>query len=151
GAFAVVCAGVAAYNYARFGSVAEFGLHYLLSGPNQNRLKPAAANVLPGLYYFLGCSPNFSAVFPWARLRFRYPFDSTNYPFPPEYFYEPVVGALYLAPVIAGCLLFPPKRLAPAVLRMMLGVLIASSGVVLLFLAATGFTTQRYVVDFLPM
>ena len=35
--------------------------------------------------------------------------------------------------------------------RILLWTAVASSGAILLFLAATGFTTQRYEVDFLPL
>ena len=114
-AFALVVAAVAAYNYQRFGDPFEFGIRYLLAGPNQNRIRLAPENILPGLYFWLVCPPDFSPVFPWVRLAFRYPFNSPEYPFPPEYFIEATVGALYLAPFVAGALFIPfdtAKRLA---------------------------------------
>ena len=65
---------------------------------------------------------------------------------------------LYLAPFVAGALFVPfAHRQAtgdsPAGLgrvRVILWTVFASSAAVLLFLATTGFTTQRYEVDFLP-
>ncbi len=146
-AFTVVVAAVAAYNYRRFGNPLEFGLRYLLTGPNQNRIRLAGANILPGLYFWLACPPDLSPVFPWVRLAFRYPFNSLSYFFPPGYFIEATVGVFYLAPFVAGALFIP---FAHRMLRVFLWTLLASSAAVLLFLAATGFTTQRYEVDFLP-
>src|SRR5262249_27742761 len=125
------------------------GIRYLLAGANQNRIQLSAQNVLPGIYFLLSCPPQFSAVFPWVRLTFRYPFDSVNYPFPPGYFIEPTAGALCLAPFVAS-LVFSERNLPPAV-RILLRAMFASSLAILLFLAATGFTTQRYEVDFLPL
>lgn len=157
-AFTLAGAAVAAYNYCRFGDPFEFGLRYLLAGVNQNRIRLAPGNILPGLYYWLACPPGLSAVFPWVRLAFRYPFNSPGYPFPPGYFIESTVGVFYLAPFVVGALFIPFARRpakggTPAGLgavRILLWTALASSAAVLLFLAATGFTTQRYEVDFLP-
>ena len=73
--------------------------------------------------------------------------------FPRGYFIEPTAGMLYLAPFIAGIvgagLAFrgiPGRRQA----RLLLGVTLASSTGALLFVASTGFTSQRFEVDFLP-
>src|SRR6185295_16238967 len=50
-------------------------------------------NVKPGVYYMLLARPEFSGVFPWMRMVFRFPFDSAErHPLPPEYFVEPTVG-----------------------------------------------------------
>ena len=158
-AFTLTLAMVAAYNYRRFGDPFEFGLRYLLAGPNQNRIRLTFENILPGLYFWLTCPPDFSPVFPWVRLAFRYPFNSPDHPFPAGYFIEATVGALYLAPFVAGALFIPfagppAKSGTPTGLdgvRIFLWTGLASSAVLLLFLAATGFTTQRYEVDFLPI
>jgi hypothetical protein len=157
-AFGLVLAGIAAYNYLRFGNPFEFGLRYLLAGPNQNRIRLASEYVLPGLYFWLACPPDLSPVFPWVRLAFRYPFDSPEYGFPPGYFIEPTVGAVWLAPLIAGALFVPFARRRTksdatpdfGAVRILLVTVLASSAGILLFLAATGFTSQRYEVDFLP-
>ena len=144
-AFTLVGLAVAAYNYQRFGDPFEFGLRYLLAGRNQNRIRLSADNILPGLYYWLACPPAISRIFPWIRPVLRYPF---NAPFPPEYFIEATVGVLYLAPFAVGALFIPARN---SRFRILLWTVLASSAAVLLFLAATGFTTQRYEVDFLPM
>jgi hypothetical protein len=143
-------AAVAAYNYQRFGNPFEFGIRYLLTGENQNRIKLAAGNVIPGLYFMLFCPPDFSPVFPWVRLVLRYPFNSPESHFPAGYVIEPIVGALYCAPFILGAL-FVVRGSSMAKVRILLRTALASSAAVLLFLTATGFTTQRYEVDFLPL
>jgi hypothetical protein len=146
----LVGAAVAAYNYQRFGNPFEFGIRYLLTGENQNRIKLAAGNVMPGLYFMLFCPPDFNPVFPWVRLVLRNPFNSPDSHFPAGYVIEPIVGALYCAPFIVGAFfLVRASRLASV--RILLWIALASSAAVLLFLTATGFTTQRYEVDFLPL
>ena len=127
---------IAIYNYARFENPFEFGIHYLFSGANQNRINLTFANLIPGLYHFLFAAPEFSPVFPWVHLVSR---PST---LPPGYFLEPTAGALWLAPFVV---------FAFATRRPWLWMLIASSLAILFFLAATGFTTQRYETDFLPL
>jgi hypothetical protein len=146
----LVGAAVAAYNYQRFGNPFEFGIRYLLTGENQNRIKLAAGNVMPGLYFMLFCPPDFSPVFPWVRLALRNPFNSPDSHFPAGYVIEPIVGALYCAPFVVGAF-FVVRASRLANVRTLLWIALASSAAVLLFLTATGFTTQRYEVDFLPL
>jgi hypothetical protein len=144
--FALVGAVVAIYNYARFGDPLEFGIRYLLAGADQNRIKLDPRYVLPGLYFNLFCLPEFGPVFPWIRAVFRYPFDSANYSFPPGYFIEPAVGAFCITPFLLG--VWPP---GDRKIRVLLAAMLATAAGILLFLSATGFTTQRYEVDFLPL
>ncbi len=155
-AFAAVGVGVMAYNYARFGNVFDFGLRYLLSGPEQNRVKLSAEYLLPGLYFWLLCPPNVSAVFPWLTLIFRFPLGGR--PFPVGYFMEATMGAPYLAPFVIGAFLVPLRtrtgeeaRETPVGPALLLWTSLATSVGALLFLAFCGFTTQRYEVDFLPL
>jgi len=144
---ALAGAALAAYNFARFGNPFEFGLRYILAGEHQNRIRLAWKNVPPGLYFLLFCAPDFSPVFPWVRLVMRYPFNSLSYSFPPGYVIEKIAGALYLAPFVVAVVLIPK---AGGPVRILLRVALASSAAVLLFLAGTGWSTQRYEVDFLP-
>jgi hypothetical protein len=130
---------IAVYNYARFGNPLEFGIHYLFSGTNQNRINLTFANVVPGLYHFLFAAPEFSPVFPWVHLVSR---PST---LPPGYFLEPTAGAVWLAPLVIFAFA------APRTIRAWMWMLITSSLAILFFLAATGFTTHRYETDFLPL
>src|SRR5262249_55061371 len=74
--------------------------------------------------------------------------------FPPGYFIEPVVGALYAAPFLVAALFALFGRRDDSAARgraLMVAVLYVSSASTLLFLAATGFTTHRYEADFLPL
>jgi hypothetical protein len=143
--------GIAAYNYARFDNPFEFGLRYLLTGnAYQQQLHFSALNIVTGLYYMLIASPDYSAIFPWIRPVLQVPFDMDGYPFPPNYFLEPTVGALYLSPIIAAALLSSGgSRMAEV--RTLLRILLVSSAAILLFIAAIGFTSHRYEVDFLPL
>ncbi len=145
-AFAIPGLLVALYNYRRFGSPFEFGIRYLLTGPVPIGIKLAFANLMPGFYFWLFCPPEFSRVFPWIRLAFRYPFGSAAHAFPHDYFIEPTAGVLYLAPFAIAAFFIPFARRS-----ILLWVTLLASVVVFLFLNATGFTTQRYEVDFLPM
>jgi hypothetical protein len=138
---------IGAYNYARFGDPFDFGIQYLITGPDQNRIKLAVEYLLPGLYYFLFCAPDLTPVFPWVSMVFRYPFNSASAAFPAGYVVEATTGALYLAPVLCGLLLIGLSR---GIVRLYLSVLVASSAAIVAFLAATGWTTQRYEIDFLP-
>ena len=143
---------VAMYNYARFGDPFEFGIRYLFAGENQQRIKLSLEYLPPGLYFMLFCAPSLTAVFPWVRQVFRSPFDSLTYGFPHGYFIEQMIGALYLAPFLAGALWIAPRmRPDKSGARNLIWMLMASAGAILLFLAATGFSSQRYQVDFLPL
>ncbi len=145
-AFAIPGSLVALYNYQRFGNPFEFGIRYLLTGAEPIGIKLAFANLMPGCYFWLLCPPEFSRVFPWIRLAFRYPFGSAAHAFPHDYFIEPTAGALFLAPFAIAAFFVPIARRS-----ILLWVTLLSSATVFLFLNATGFTTQRYEVDFLPM
>ena len=138
------------YNYLRFDDPFEFGLRYLLAGePGQQRLLISAANVIPGLYYLLICPPDFSLVFPWVRLALRMPFGATQFPFSPGYFLEPVAGALWIAPFMVAAVI-PPSGTS-RIIRLVSASAVLASVSILFFIAASGFTTQRYLADFLPL
>jgi hypothetical protein len=132
---------IATYNFQRFGNPFDFGVRYLFGNPTLSRTELAARWFIPGFYYFLICTPDIGPVFPWIRLAFRYPIHVEGY------FLEPTAGCLYLAPFVVG--IFFLRRTGAA--RMPLLVMLASSAAILLFIAGTGFTTQRYEVDFLPL
>lgn len=145
-AFLLTASLVPLYNYERFGNPFEFGIRYLLTGPVPIGINLAIANLEPGFYFNLICPPYFSFVFPWVRLVFRYPFNSLAHPFPHLYFIEAMTGVVFVAPFGVAAL-FP--RLAKR--SLLLWTTLASAAGVLLFLALTGFSTQRYEADFVPM
>jgi hypothetical protein len=134
--FAIAGASVAIYNYERFGNPVDFGNRYLLGGANQTEVKLSVANMPAGLYYLIASAPVFDPVFPWVRL----PSPPHDFPRPAGYTVEPTVGALYLAPFFLS-IVFVRRFWVPVV----------SAAAVLLFITATGWSTQRYEVDFLPL
>ena len=145
--------GIAAYNYARFGNPLEFGLRYQLGENSYLNVHLAMENVVPGLYYLLLCPPNLVAEFPFFRLALRQPFDAMMNVLPPRYFLELTGGLFALSPIALIALLAPlcRKRLAASqgVFAFVLTMLGFTAGCIL-FMAATGLTSQRYEVDFAP-
>jgi hypothetical protein len=147
------CLGILAYNYARFGNPLEFGLRFQLGESSYQNVRLAMVNVVPGLYYLLLCPPDLVAEFPFFRLAVRQPFDALVNVLPPRYFLEPIAGILVLSPVASIAILLPFCRKRPAASRgvfaFVLTMLVFTAGCIL-FLAATGLTSQRYEVDFAP-
>lgn len=139
--FAVICGGVCLYNYVRFDDPFEFGTRYLLGGANQTEVHWKLSHLARGFRYMLAEPPLVSPVFPWFHAA---PRPATV---PISYTLEPIIGAFWLAPIV---LLLPlALRRSPA--RPLL-LLMAISGLgLLLFLAGTGWSVQRYQVDFLPL
>ena len=139
----IVGVAIGIYNFERFGSPFDFGLHYQLTGAYQGVLHLRAENVLPGLYYMLFTRPEFTNIFPWVLI----PWPPRSVPRPPLYFVEPIVGALFLAP-------FVPMAFVALFLRLLGAlrwVVVLSGGAIVCFLITTGLSTQRYEVDFLPL
>lgn len=134
---------IGVYNYQRFGSPAEFGMSYLLTGRNQNHVRPELRNVAPESFYLLAAPPRTDRVFPWLGLAWPPP----DFPRPRDFYLEPSVGALWLAPFLPAILLLPLLGTS----RLLALLLVLASGGIFLFLASTGWSTQRYEVDFLPM
>jgi hypothetical protein len=143
--FGAILAAIAEYNYQRFGNPFEFGFQYQLAGVGQNRVDVSFRHLLPGTFHFLLAPPEFSAVFPWVRIVLRHPFD-----LPADYFTEPIVGALWLAPFVIG-IVFLRRRKWSGRVRALLWIVTASGVSIALFLMSTHLITQRYEVDFLPL
>ncbi len=150
----IVCGlGILAYNYARFGSPLEFGLRYQLGEASYQNIRLSMVNVIPGLYYLLLSPPDLVAEFPFFRLAMRQPFDAVTNVLPARYFLELTGGLFALSPIALVALLIPicRKRLAGSrgVFAFVL-TMFAFSVACILFVAATGLTSQRYEVDFAP-
>ena len=147
------CLGIAAYNYARFGNPLEFGTRYQLWAASYQNIRLSMANIVPGLYYLLLCPPNLVAEFPFFRLALRQPFDAAINVLPARYFLELTGGVFALSPIALIALLIPfcRKRFAGSrgVFAFVSAMLAFTAGCIL-FLAATGLTSQRYEVDFAP-
>ena len=153
-ALPVIACGLAivSYNYARFANPLEFGLRYQLGEASYQNIRLSSVNVVPGLYYMLFCPPDLVPEFPFIRLAFRAPFDALVH-LPARYFLEPAAGVLSLCPIASIAILIPlcRKRFGGrhGVFAFVLTILVFAIGC-LLFLAATGLTSQRYEVDFEP-
>jgi hypothetical protein len=140
-----VAAGVlalAGYNYARFGNPLEFGLRYQLGDSVYLNLRLSGTNILPGLYYLLACTPDFSSVFPFFRLAIRQPMA-----LPARYFVEPIAGILSVCPLVLMAFAMPLLRRSVDGLAWALYLF---SVTCILFISATGLSSQRFEVDFLP-
>lgn len=122
----------ALHNYLRFGNPLDFGLGHLIAGPNQQTPAFSIQFLLPSLYLFLLEPPRWLPQFPFLAVHAQPPI-----PLPPLFFHENMMGALWCAPF----LLFrkPVWRLALPALA------------VLAFLSTTGWVTERYLIDFLPL
>jgi hypothetical protein len=141
--FAAVSLGICLYNFERFGNPLEFGTRYLLGNANQTEVHWRLENVRAGLYYLLLAPPHFDKVFPWLHATLAKP----GFPIPAIYTLEPIVGALFFAPFLFTILLW----LRPGPARRILALLTVSGLGVLLFIAGTGWSVQRYEVDFLQL
>lgn len=139
------------YNYARFGSILEFGFSYQLAGVHPQRTVSFSLFYLPlGLYRYFFQSIPFDLRFPFFHV------VSGGVPFPVAfpYYCEPTVGLMSL-PVY--WLIFIPLFCVRSLWKESSAFLILS-----VFILAVGLTslcvistmvgcTMRYIVDFSPM
>ncbi len=120
------------HNYLRFHSPFDFGLAYLVAGPGQQLPAFSLAHILPSLYLFLAEWPRLQTHFPFFFLHREPPIS-----IPPRFFHENMLGAVWLAPYVF--VRRPVWRWALPALS------------VLLFLSTTGWVSERYLIDFLPL
>jgi hypothetical protein len=65
---ALVGAGLAAYNYVRFGNIFEFGLKYQLAAIDMRHFRLfGGANLLPALRAYLGAGKDYSVYYPFVH------------------------------------------------------------------------------------
>jgi hypothetical protein len=142
---------IAAYNYLRFDNPLEFGTRYLLGGDTYRNFRLSITNIARGLYYLLVSPPDLVPEFPFVRLALRGPFNAAA--IPPDYFLEPIAGALSLCPlgILAPVMLMwrKPWTGQRVVFGFLAAMFVCVVGTVLI-LASVPFSTQRYEVDFLP-
>ncbi|HKV42880.1 MAG TPA: hypothetical protein VJX67_27025 [Blastocatellia bacterium] len=136
------------YNYLRFGSWTEFGMHYTLQGiisPKKYQFY-SLARIPSGIVYYLLVPP-----FPSRRLPF-FRIDPWAYRMPPPgYLLEPMIGVFSGAPFLAILGLAP--WMSVRLWRSNRGLLwatavLAAIGMVLVGLYCTTAGTMRYEVDF---
>jgi hypothetical protein len=148
-AFTLAGLAIAVYNYERFGNPLEFGFRYQLNEPGQNRIELGLRNLLPGFYYMLLSPPYIGPVFPFIHISWHFVFDSPErHPLPPQYFIEPIMGALWLAPLILAAPFALLRARAGREVNFILAIVSLSSAAVLLFLMSTHLASQRYETDF---
>lgn len=148
--FAVLMFALMAYNFARFGSVAEFGTSYMLAGSNQQGVSQFGLRYVPiNLYYHLLAPGHLGAYFPFVLV--------TGFPlFTPATGYagqENMYGVLVTLPVLWA--LFPLWRAiksgAPArpwlTWARCAGVLVLGNFALLLMLMGGA---NRYQLDYTP-
>jgi hypothetical protein len=120
------------HNYLRFDSPFEFGLRFLLAGPGQQQPSFHLQNIVPSLYLFLMEVPHLVPSFPFLKLH-----NTPWITLPPGFFHENMVGAIWLCPfLLASKPLWRPMAMTASLL---------------LFLSTTGWVTERYLLDFLPL
>lgn len=150
GPFAACIVALLAYNYARFGSITEFGTSYMLAGSNQNGLEQLGLRYVPiNLYYYLCAPPQLSAYFPFVQV-IHFP------PFHPPTGYsgqENTYGLALALPVmwLLGFVWVAVRKKAPvqpwhAWGRPAIAFALANLGFLLLLMGAA----NRYMVDFVP-
>lgn len=148
--FALVLGGLAAYNYARFGAVAEFGTKWQLSDPQtRDGGYTSLGAVLPNLWNYLAPPPLGRAVFPFL---FGNPGETSPIAPPDGYVKDAVVGMLWLAPVALLALGAPRwLRGGAAGLRRPALAIAGGAGAIALPLLAVNGTAVRYEPDVLPL
>jgi hypothetical protein len=167
GPVAVCAIGLAWYNWARFGSIMEFGYRYqltLLQLPRHYNEIFSLSYVLPNLYNYLLNPYTLSHSFPFIKPQYGISVFATQLAVPRIYFSEAITGLVFTVPflALAGRLLFKPvgpSKVLPATdldgsagpgLRTLVfwlfGVFALEAGSVLVFF----FATMRYLGDVVP-
>lgn len=163
---AFVTIALASYNYARFGSILEFGHRYQLTGASltvefNNTM---SAEYIPANLYNYGFRlPDISNEFPYITLSWIGPDMWPSFIVPPEgyYYTDPVGGLPFIVPLIGLAFLLGLRSLWLTIngdvkLRVsdswgwfasaLLGYCIIQAGVLLLFLTSA----LRYLADLAP-
>ncbi|MCC7117846.1 MAG: hypothetical protein IT310_04915 [Anaerolineales bacterium] len=100
-----VAVALCGYNYARFGSIFEFGHRYQLTGPSltANYADTLSLNyILPNAFTYFLRLPTLSAEFPFFTVGWIKPNMWPDFIHLPEHYYytEPVAGILFIVPLI---------------------------------------------------
>lgn len=163
----LVAGSLAWYNFARFGSIFEFGHRYQLTGAaltvkfNETM---SLEYVLPNLYSYAFRLPEFSSEFPFVTLVWIREDMWPSFLIPPEgyYYTDPVGGLPFIVPWIGFAILLglrtlwlflngdvQPRASDPSTwfASALLGYCIIQAGVLLLFLTSA----MRYLADMAPV
>jgi hypothetical protein len=139
-------AGLAWYNYIRFGSPFEFGMRYQLTAHPIGGPHLSLSRVLPALGIWFFTPPVLGPGFPFVRPNLR-----VVDPLIPLY-REPFVGILPAAPMLLLGIFAPFfLKIRHAGGAVVFRAMYAAAMLLLLFLALLGWVTGRYLVDFAPL
>ncbi len=146
---AAVGLGVAAFNYARFGSFTEFGTRYQLAGTHPLFFRFFDLGALgPGLYFYLFAPPSLSLDFPHVVLQRGFSGELPAGYLPADL----VAGILFHAPVVLALLAALPilTRVGDRLFRLRVLTLagLGFSQLVLTSIAVPA-AVQRYEADFM--
>jgi hypothetical protein len=157
--YALVASFLMWYNYARFGSVTDFGAFHQLTGANMKALSLAnplgkLLKIIYGFQAYLFDMPNFSAHFPFVSLKI----DAES----PVLIYNPKLSVYLFSVPVIGMMNFPvlwflfnirrvygavPEK--DAMLRNLLLVMPSIGFVQIVVIALNAGVLMRYAVDFL--
>lgn len=142
---------LAAYDYARFGSIFEFGQHYQLASVNmRDRKLGSLLYVVPGVWYYLFARAHIGASFPFFHL----PPPPQSYPgnLPANYDGVEATGGL-IANVPVVLLAFVPwlgirRHVDRTLWLVVVTMTVLGSALVVLVSYSLWGATERYEVDF---
>jgi hypothetical protein len=140
------------YNWARFGSVTEFGVTYQLSVNRIEGIRPAFGKFLAGLYYFLICPVRLRETFPFLQAQGDAIFGGWV---PKGQFVEPIAGLFTTTPVYVLGFFLPAfsvwrRKARTSAVRMIVWAIWGAAMTVFLILCPLGWACLRYSVDFAP-
>lgn len=139
----VVAAGVMWYNWARFGSVTDFGAAYNLTYNDMTHRGTSVVRALEGAYYYLFNPPTVVSTFPFMKTAAVYPgFSGTTT-------YEPMLGgAFILFPMLWALVMLGGVRRGDKPLFWLVGYLLVAGIVLVLFDTEGAGILLRYTQDF---
>lgn len=136
------------YNYARFGSVIEFGAHYQLTSVDVTDLSDRYKDIPRGLYEYLIKPFKFKAEFPYIENDYSLEGHTENY-----YNGGIVAGILFLNLSLIICFwgFKYYKKVKDKLLKQLIVLLPIVAIVLCIVTVVSGGTVQRYAVDFFWM
>lgn len=147
--YAIVLAFIMWYNYARFGSLLDFGANYNLTVNDMTKRGMAVGRIAPALFAYFFQTPSTSGVFPYLQ---AVPFDTT---YLGQTVKEATFGGIFACFPILWILVFARRILKMRTVQRktrtvagVIGVLIASGVIIGIADAEVAGILQRYFADF---
>ena len=139
----VVAVALMWYNWARFGSVTDFGASYNLTYNDMTHRGHSVVRMLEGAYYYLFNLPSVLSTFPFMHTAGVYPgFSGTTT-------YEPMLGgALLLFPMLWALVMLGGVRRRDRSVFLMAGYLMVAGIILVLFDTEGAGILLRYTQDF---